>query len=267
METPTDATPETTVEYPTIKDVITATLTQADVDDFNAAQATEPEPDANLEYARKLNRLVIERRRLHEEAAEEAKARKKLLEKAQEGLNDFLASLDEEMPLFDQKPAPADTDADDDDSWRVEPTAQLISHGLSESSYQALESAGLLTMGDLADWTRDGNRRPEDIPGIGPAKAEQLSDALGDFYGAYFARQRQAIQDTVDELAASLPGKAPGSPQDATTDPRTTNLPSDDGGSRHEPSSGLPGDAVQIHTPDPGPVAIEPKKSRKRKAG
>ena len=215
----------------TVKDVITATLTQADVDEFNAAQAetAREQPDENLSHARRLNRLVRERRAIWERADKEAKSRKKLFEAAQEELNDFLDALDEELPLFDQKPAvPAAVEGEE---WREEPIAQLVTHGLADSIVQALEEAEILTMGQLADWTKDGKRRPEDIPGIGPAKAESLGKALEAFWTEYMARERAKLDAAVHEAAKEAEA------------------------------------AKQVHEADPGPETIEAKKSRKRKAG
>lgn len=286
MEAPTDAmneTPETTTEAPETEapaDIITEAEAEAIEEAAEDAGGFEIDEALLLEKAETLDKIAALAREVEtlEQDTDRAHKAYKSVKADWEGkakdLTRLIKKSTEALPLFDRKaePAPAVATDPDDDAWRDEPAAQLVSFGLSDSIMQALEAADLLTMGDLADWTKDGRRRVEDIPGIGPAKAEALSDALGKFWSDYFAKQRRAMQSEVDAFAASLPddapSEAPDSAQDAATGADTSNPSAEAGEPASRAAKAIPDEAAkQVHEPNPGPMKIEPKKSRNRKAG
>jgi ERCC4-type nuclease len=86
------------------------------------------------------------------------------------------AAEHESLPLFPEDAAAPEPPADD--SWRVVPFTLL---NLPQAIVEKLYEAELATVGQLADWTAAG-RELTDIPGIGPAKAEKIEEAMEAFW-------------------------------------------------------------------------------------
>jgi hypothetical protein len=172
----------------------------------------EPSHDATtLARIVSLNLDVTKASLAYDHADRVRKAAKEELEDRQSMLNEFIAGLSEEYPLFpDEKvDEPA---AVDDDSWRDTPIAKLAEFGLADSIVGKLEQAELLTMGELADWSA---RRPAvAIKGLGTVKMEQLDAALDAFWRG---RRDAELAAGCREVEASKRGKSgPSVPQDAT---------------------------------------------------
>ena len=140
----------------------------------------------HLDEIRKLNAKVREYRSEYEDAAAEAKSRKKSLEAAQDQLSDLIARGPETMPLFDgpkpaAKPGPKPKKAAaPDEVWRADIIPDL---DLAPSIVEKLAEAGLHTIGDLADWSA-GGRLLQDIDGIGEAAAVKIDDAMTKYWSA-----------------------------------------------------------------------------------
>lgn len=102
---------------------------------------------------------------------------------------------------LDRKPAePGATD--DDALWMAEPIEVLEElHGLSGSIVSKLIDAGYSTLKHLADWTTGGHLLTE-IDGIGPAKAEQIEEALVRFWAAQPKAEPEAAAPSEGESPA-----------------------------------------------------------------
>lgn len=89
------------------------------------------------------------------------------------------ARNDANRPLLNPTPA-EEQPASPDDAWQKTPLADL---GLSPKILEAMEVARVRTVGELADYTRQ--YMLTDIKGIGPAKAEEIEDALTKFWAEH----------------------------------------------------------------------------------
>lgn len=117
------------------------------------------------------------------DATDAAKAAKKHYEGLQKDLGLFIAGLEKPMPLFDGK-AESNGQAAEDGSWREEDIEAIgLEFGLPASVASKLAEAGIVTLGQLADWTASG-KELNDIPGIGDAKCESINAALERFWAA-----------------------------------------------------------------------------------
>ncbi len=96
----------------------------------------------------------------YEQAKAEAAALKKIMEAKAKKMWDFVRALSAPLPLFEV--------------WRNTPVSEL---GLPEYIVSILQEAGILTIGQLADWTSSG-KRLTDIPHIGEAKVLLIEDAM-----------------------------------------------------------------------------------------
>lgn len=90
------------------------------------------------------------------------------------------ARNDANRPLLNPTPAEEQPAASPDDAWQKTPLADL---GLSPKILEAMEVARLRTVGELADYSRQ--YMLTDIKGIGPAKAEEIEDALTKFWAEH----------------------------------------------------------------------------------
>jgi hypothetical protein len=158
--------------------------------------STSPAPDnhdaATLAKIVTLNRSVSEAREEFDRADRARKIAKEILEEQQDILNRFIASLDEELPLFDRPEAPAE-----DDAWRDQPLEGLRgpdAKPLSPAVLQALaeNDPPLTTLGAVADWSR-GGKALTDIKGIGEAKAEAIQAIFDHFWDQRAAATAGAI--------------------------------------------------------------------------
>jgi len=143
-----------------------------------AAPAVEPEPNHDAETLEKiiaLNSDVTEARIVYDRADRARKSAKEELEECQAALNEFIVGLGERYPLFDGKePAAAP-----DDAWRE---ASVEALDLPRIIITKLEDVGIMTVGDISDWTA---KRPlTDVSGIGEAKVGQIEAALTKFWRA-----------------------------------------------------------------------------------
>lgn len=188
-------------------------------------------------------KLVDELKRQTEAAQNAYKAKKNEWEAQVNRLTSLIRKSTERLPLFDKKPAATVEAGDEEEAWREEPLAQLANHGLSDSVIKALDDAEILTFGQLTDWTKTGNRKTEDIPGIGPARAEQIADATAACWEAWAAEQRRQLD------AIALEGaKAAEAAKEA------------------EAAEDPPAKEVHKAEDSGGPEVIEAKKGRRRKA-
>ena len=81
-----------------------------------------------------------------------------------------------------------------DDAWQKTPLADL---GLSPKILEAMEVARLRTVGELADYSRQ--YMLTDIKGIGPAKAEEIEDALTKFWAEHPEYTAPVAEEEGDE--------------------------------------------------------------------
>lgn len=141
-------------------------------------EVEEPETDPRLTKAMELNARVQKARAEYTEAAEVAKSKKKAYEAYAEGLSDYLASLVEDLPLFDKKPEPEPTIDLPATGWEG---VQLRSiDGFPEKAAEKMEEAGITSLLQLANWSKE--KRLIDIKGIGEATAEKIEAALAVFW-------------------------------------------------------------------------------------
>lgn len=136
------------------------------------------ETTAEIEYIQRIQ-AARERVRVAELDMNRTKAAAKQArnawEEAVNELNDAIDDGPEYLPLFDgpQKPA-ADMD------WRETPVEEL---GLPEKTAAILREAEIPTIGDIAAHAEQFDLT--DIPGIGPAKAEEIEQALERFWAEH----------------------------------------------------------------------------------
>jgi hypothetical protein len=140
-----------------------------------------------------LNRDVSDARFEWERLHERTKAAKAVLEERQSRLNDYIAEIGREYPLFDGPKAPAPEV--DDDAWRAESIRGLT---LSVPLVGKILEAGIETVGALCDYRKDG-RGFTDIKGVGDAAATKIEDALEAFFAA-----RRPVVDVNAELVAGV---------------------------------------------------------------
>lgn len=157
------------------------------------------------------NREVQEAQAEYDEAAEEAKTRKKRLESKQDELSKLIGSHADPapMPLFD-KPAvtagaPSQAVASattDDESWKPIPIREALLD-LKPSLYGKLEDAQLWTMGEFQAFRkeRDGTRWLTDIKGVGKAAVTQIEDAEMAFWDRWQARATAPAEQPATELS------------------------------------------------------------------
>lgn len=112
-----------------------------------------------------------------EEAHAHAGELKKTMERKQALLNSIVADIDAirsgnytpQLPFSDQLPP--------EEAWKAVELSTLINGAVLKS----LEKAKLKTVGQLADYSA-ANRRLVDIKGITEEKAEQINEALSNFW-------------------------------------------------------------------------------------
>lgn len=90
---------------------------------------------------------------------------------------DYLTTREKELrdapaPLFEKEIA---------DEWRE---FDLSAASLQGAMAQSLRDAGVNTLGEIADWTKDGTRKLSDIDGIGPETSGKIADLVGKFFDA-----------------------------------------------------------------------------------
>lgn len=120
----------------------------------------------------------------HAVKSEAAKAAKKRYEAALDDLTNYVAGL-KPMPLFDRQPSEnGQAKPADDGAWRPIPIEALEEFGLAPKIVASLLDGGIPTLGDLADFLSKENGQLTDIGGIGPAKAEQIEQALESFWAS-----------------------------------------------------------------------------------
>jgi len=144
-----------------------------------AALYTLPDgPEAD--YIRRIQaaRAALRRAETEYEAAkEEARSAKKAWEEAVRHLTEVIDTGPQRLPLFDgPEQEPPAQQADDD--WKNVPITTL---NLPDGITKALHEAGLNTIGQIAEFTADGNPLTA-IPKIGPAKAQKIEAALEKFW-------------------------------------------------------------------------------------
>lgn len=169
------------------------------------ATETESESELALREIAEHNTRIRQARVDYEVKNEKAKAAKKRLEALQEELERLITDSTTDLPLFASKapvgppvlPADAVTQTEDDQaedtSWRVVAVAEL---GLAEGVVERLLEAAFPNLGAIADWTASG-KLLTDIDGIGPAKAEQIEQALERFW-AERRSQTASVEETPD---------------------------------------------------------------------
>jgi hypothetical protein len=126
-------------------------------------------------------------------AKENARAARKAYEAATERLIGLAKEhIGPELPMFS-----ANGQAEDE-SLKTPLSEVFETAGLSESITAKFRANGQVTIGDLAKWTSAPDPDPNqltDIPGIGPAKAKQVEDALEAFWAK---RNAAAVSEPVD---------------------------------------------------------------------
>jgi len=110
------------------------------------------------------------------EKAETAKQRAKAAREAYEEAASELHALIRHEPVQQKLPGMEDVDQ----HWRHRSLAELA---LGGTIVKALGAAEITTLGDLVAYQADGDGQPlTDIPGIGPATAEVITERLGQFW-------------------------------------------------------------------------------------
>ncbi len=111
----------------------------------------------------------------HDDLKARTNAKKKEWEVACEAVITEGLKYGETPPLL----AFAEKQAQGEDAWEAVPLREALQN-LSSKLYEALEEAGLKTMGDLSAYQNDEHRK--EIKGIGEAKWETIHAAEGDFW-------------------------------------------------------------------------------------
>jgi hypothetical protein len=115
----------------------------------------------------------------------------------------------------DAVPVEPDPDAEDyrvvedDERWRLVSMEDLIVHGLSASDIKKLQAAKppITNLGELADFTADGKHRLVDIPGIGEATSNRITDAYIGWYQANprtIAKQKPVLETSENPAQDAL---------------------------------------------------------------
>ena len=138
----------------------------------------------------------------YEAAKADAKRAKEYLERKKIELTSLLdgfISGQQSLPFGDgSAPNPENQAVDltgvDDERWRK---ISLGSLGLKPKHLEALNNADLFTVGQLADWTKNGGEL-QTLDGIGPKAEEQIADALTAFW-ATFKAEYDAEQAQLDQ--------------------------------------------------------------------
>lgn len=117
---------------------------------------------------------------------EDAAGAKKQLDAAHEELRELVEQAERGFgPLFNQKTDEQPQVAASSGEWR-QVTIALLPNAASGATLQRLAEKDILTIGDLADWTKEhGDFWYKDIPGLGKVKADKLSDALEEFWATH----------------------------------------------------------------------------------
>jgi len=215
-------------------------------------------------------KLVDELKRQTEAAQNAYKAKKNEWEAQVNRLTSLIRKSAEKLPLFDRTPEPTEDGDEDDDAWRNEPLAQLANHGCPDSVIKALEDADLLTFGQFTDWTKNGMRKPEDIPGIGAAKAETLLDSMTSFWSAWaMGEQRKLDALAIEGAKAAEDARKRKIAEPAAYLDSPAGLVNLGVEATARAAANLLETAKTVHSADDsgGPGVVEVKKSRKRKAG
>jgi hypothetical protein len=161
---------------------------------------------------------VATREAIWNAAKEVAKARKADYEEAVLELRSRIRQADEKYPLFDKpkdkagKGGQADSSNDNaglagegvstvevppgDESWREVQLEHLSI--IKESTLAKLYGADIETVGDLTDYQSAG-KQLTDIAGIGPAKVDQISDAMEEFWKNWNAGQRFNVAASTED--------------------------------------------------------------------
>lgn len=178
--------------------------------------------EAMQEWQRRVERAEEECK----EAESEMKSLKSQYSDAKKAFDGSVASLrtevsrkPEKLPLFDNKPAapaPAKATPDKEDDrwkgWKLEDVEDLPGGALD-----GFERVNLKTLGDLTSWQSRGNRL-EDLPGIGPAKAEKISDTLASLHVSKPWEVATATPDEVEPDDEIVTPEEENEPEDAPGD-------------------------------------------------
>ncbi len=146
----------------------------------NGKPATKPEAtdeqkehDRMKEWAARLERAEIEIYRAEcdvDERSEQVKEAKAVLASRIGTLRRIVKERNQPvLPLFDEKPEP--------EAWREVPLTTLE---FPKAAYKALDEAKLVTVGDLADYTKE--YEISSIKGIGKVAAEKIADRMEQFW-------------------------------------------------------------------------------------
>ncbi|HAI12643.1 MAG TPA: hypothetical protein DCM28_13125 [Phycisphaerales bacterium] len=151
--------------------------------------------------------IVSRRKSAWESSKLETADFKKSYEAAQEQLHE-MAMKDTSLPLFNQ---PDDGDVfeqnsdtatptpDTDDKWREASLDDLgITGALADKLADKLVDAELDTLGKISDYTSAG-KQLTDIKGIGPEKAELISDACADYFASHPVSSKQPDDEQTTE--------------------------------------------------------------------
>lgn len=170
-----------------------------------------------------------------------AKAAKKRMEAEQKEFNEYvddLANPTARLPLKDDAASTPIPDGDgpttpdavpvgpnpdgedyrvveDDERWRLTPMEDLIAHGLSAGDIKRLLNAKppISSLGELADFTADGNHRLVDIPGVGEKSADRITDAVIGWHEAHPTRKiakEKPVSDTAEKSSQDASGDGDG---------------------------------------------------------
>lgn len=136
-----------------------------------------------------------EKRREWKHLKNDTKEAKEIYEAAQDAVHELIRRIrdDKDAPLLNgvtQEP-------EQSEAWkdvRLDDPADGL-RDLKKNTYQKFNDAELYTMGDLSTYLGDGKKHLTDIPGIGPAAATKIDDAIADFWARWNAKQAAAQQE------------------------------------------------------------------------
>jgi DNA-directed RNA polymerase alpha subunit len=140
-----------------------------------SAVSEQPEVDAPnldheaLEQIRAAESVVAAKEMMLEEASRAKKLAQAAFDDAVASLRATIRAQSQVLPLFEQEP----------EAWRSVALAELTTNG---RVLNALSGAKLFTLGELTDWQNDTDRLLTDIKGIGEKAAEELQQAIDEYW-------------------------------------------------------------------------------------
>lgn len=150
-------------------------------------KSSESEALAELDRLRKRDERIRSLEQIRNEADAEVESKKLELKEAKEYAKACEKNVkrairgDDQQKELPFKEGEGEASQEEDDSWRL---TTIEDAGIPEKLCVFLREnkPPLETVGDIADWSDKHKKLLTDVPGIGPAKATQIDEALDKFW-------------------------------------------------------------------------------------